>query len=73
MIEAGNVMTDFADSVGLARRPLPHGSLAAIPPRTLVVLDAVPASSRPGGTGNTLNRCDRPGGHHQDPLGPVRT
>jgi DNA-binding GntR family transcriptional regulator len=34
-------MTDFADSAGLARRPLLDGPLAAIPPRTLVVLDAI--------------------------------
>jgi hypothetical protein len=27
---------------------------------------AVPASSRPGGTDNTLSRYYRPGGHHQD-------
>ena len=35
-------------------------------PRPRADTRAVPASSRPGGTDNTLSRHYRPGGHHQD-------
>jgi hypothetical protein len=35
-------------------------------PRPRADTRAVPASSRPGGTDNTLSRYYRPGGHHQD-------